>query len=532
MPLHANEFSERVVARLRDFVDRRTQWHRRLWVTGNVLALKEIVEIHEDPSVWPKPRLEARLSAIPALANDWGIGDDVRRSQLNTLLGKKDDLVADSHELLQISRIAYTAERGYLRRWGDAIEAGQVNNVGAEHVSRHVASYLLDGGSSPDHLHRWLTRWAIKEPAQISLADLLRKADDEIAGVTQNFTVLVLFEKFVDFGQTPEGFIAPDQVAAWLSGHGYAPNKLGAGDWRGGLELHISALDPGAAVEIAAELLDTFRSRIEIGQRHLGAAADNFRPHHRALVVGLPAAVQLSPRRQVELFTLSRTGKLFSTDGESSIDSAINLVSYLDREAPAAAVAGAWAAIESLLKGSSANGAEIAARQLANLAACSYPRAELTALAKARSKHSDYLADEIRACATNRERSEVIAASIGCDIDLDLTSVSDQAAVQRIKEIIADPRAKLQTMRNHMNITLQRLYRQRNLVMHGGRTDAIALRATLRACAPVVGAAFDRIAHAWFDRGTKPRSLAAQGELALALVTASPPTSLTTLLED
>ena len=69
----------------------------------------------------------------------------------------------------------------------------------------------------------------------------------------------------------------------------------------------MSAPDPGAAVESAAELLDTFRSRVEIGQRHFGAAADNFRPHHRALVVGLPAPVQLSRRRQVELFTLSRT---------------------------------------------------------------------------------------------------------------------------------------------------------------------------------------------------------------------------------
>ena len=83
-----------------------------------------------------------------------------------------------------------------------------------------------------------------------------------------------------------------------------------------------------------------------------------------------------------------------------------------------------------------------------------------------------------------------------------------------------------------MDTSLQRLYRQRNLVMHGGRTDAVALRATLRTCAPIVGAAFDRIAHAWFDRGTKPRELAAQAEIALALVTASPATSLTTLLED
>ena len=224
-----------------DFVDRRTHWHRRLWVTGNVLALKEIVEIHEDASVWPKPRLEARISAIPALANDWGIGQC--RSSISTQLslGAKGRSCRGQSRAPPISRIAYTTERGYLRRWGDAIEAGQATNVGAEHVARHVASYLLDGGSSPDHLHRWLTRWGTKEAAEISLADLLRKADHEIAGVARDFTVLVLFEKFVDFGQTPAGFIAPEQVGPWLSGHGYAPNKLEATLGRGTRAPNVSA---------------------------------------------------------------------------------------------------------------------------------------------------------------------------------------------------------------------------------------------------------------------------------------------------
>jgi hypothetical protein len=42
---------------------------------------------------------------------------------------------------------------------------------------------------------------------------------------------------------------------------------------------------------------------------------------------------------------------------------------------------------------------------------------------------------------------------------------------------------------------LRRLYRQRNLVLHWGRMNAVGLRAALRTAAPLVGAGMDRIAH-------------------------------------
>jgi|SRR5579871_294690 len=63
-----------------------------------------------------------------------------------------------------------------------------------------------------------------------------------------------------------------------------------------------------------------------------------------------------------------------------------------------------------------------------------------------------------------------------------------------------------------------RLYRQRNLVLHGGKTDGVALRASLRTAAPLVGAGMDRIAHAWYVDGLSPLELAARARISLDTV--------------
>jgi hypothetical protein len=45
----------------------------------------------------------------------------------------------------------------------------------------------------------------------------------------------------------------------------------------------------------------------------------------------------------------------------------------------------------------------------------------------------------------------------------------------------------------------------RNVVLHGGSTSSIALDATLRTVAPLVGAGLDRIVHHFFESGLNSR---------------------------
>ena len=67
-------------------------------------------------------------------------------------------------------------------------------------------------------------------------------------------------------------------------------------------------------------------------------------------------------------------------------------------------------------------------------------------------------------------------------------------------------------------MSLRRLYRTRNIVLHGGTTQSVAIHASLRVAAPLVGAGLDRIAHAVLADGEHPLNLAARAQLALKLV--------------
>jgi hypothetical protein len=79
--------------------------------------------------------------------------------------------------------------------------------------------------------------------------------------------------------------------------------------------------------------------------------------------------------------------------------------------------------------------------------------------------------------------------------------------------------------------SIRRLYRQRNLVLHGGRTKAVALGPALRTAAPLIGAGMDRIVHGALVKESDPLYLAAKAEFEIARAGASGAPGLADLLE-
>ena len=127
-------------------------------------------------------------------------------------------------------------------------------------------------------------------------------------------------------------------------------------------------------------------------------------------------------------------------------------------------------------------------------------------------------AKPLRDAVSNRDRSEIVLQNIGeLEKEEDLPQ-TDIAALDRMRRLAAKPRDVLSDIHTHAAAACRRLYRQRNLVLHAGRTDAVALRASLRTAAPLVGAGFDRIVHAHYVDGLKPLEIAARARIALATV--------------
>ena len=93
------------------------------------------------------------------------------------------------------------------------------------------------------------------------------------------------------------------------------------------------------------------------------------------------------------------------------------------------------------------------------------------------------------------------------------------------------PSKCLDDIKNHTRGALIRLYRQRNLVLHGGKTDSLTLRGSLRTAAKLVGAGMDRIAHGWYVQRVKPMELAARARVSVATVSSREPEACLDLLE-
>jgi len=281
----------------------------------------------------------------------------------------------------------------------------------------------------------------------------------------------------------------------------------------GGIVLPIEARDRWAAANRAFEVADRLAARVAAGTRR------QLSPLDRVWVGGHADAIPRA-RRGIEIGSLERDARLYVLQPNSDLDAALELVAPLDTGGMSPAVAGAWVAIESLLVvPEDRTNRVIAAERLADLVACSFPRAELTTLAyKHMQTAGDGLKADLAALTTNRDPASRLAAYLASGANLALSDSSDAAAVTRMTEVLAAPMKVLLDVQGHAARVFRRLYRQRNLVLHSGRIRAVALDATLRGAAPLIGAGLDRIAHAWFIESTTAAEIAARAKARLELV--------------
>jgi hypothetical protein len=103
--------------------------------------------------------------------------------------------------------------------------------------------------------------------------------------------------------------------------------------------------------------------------------------------------------------------------------------------------------------------------------------------------------------------------------------------MHRMCRVITDPQRELADAVANFKMAMRRLYRTRNIVLHGGSTQGVALNAALRIAAPLVGAGLDRITHAALVEGLAPLDLAARAEVSLRLVGGETGLSVVDLLE-
>ena len=514
-----NPLEKLAVARLLEFLSEQRHWYRSLWGIGIVLAMEEVYEacaamrqghLSENAVKRMVSSLVKRVGVHPAFTNE-------EKKFLNQQVQQVPR--ADGAAHFGIRELSDHVSADYLARWGGTVADSKFT---VEHFARSVAAYLLDNGFSNQYLHNFI-KARLAAPEQITLPQLCDELQAEMAtSPLRKFEVLLAFTTIPKLPNgVPPSWLQGAAITAWLKEHGFDTARVRSPV---AMVLTVQARDVIGAAHAARDESDRYAARALLAT----GKQLNLVPMLWVKGSTTPAPIKENSRG-VGVKELFCEDRVFSADANQSVDAALELLAHLEGSSPPAAVAGGWGAIEGLLADPSNR--STAADNLATLVACSFPRAELTELSYRAQASYPKECRELEGVEANRERSRILARMI---IEKRLPKMpyeTDQAAVARLEKLLANPHCELQTIREKIGESFHRLYRQRNLILHGARLDSVALTASLRTVAKLAGAGMDRITHGHYVQKLRPMELVARANLALALISRESPLRCVDLLE-
>jgi len=565
-------YATHVAARLQDFFFVTAPWQRRLWDAGTVFALKELLDasrwraehvLSEGAVYWLSHELE-RIVGV-----DHGVGDRATKVAITAEL--KTGVPYDTRHWRRLDQLVPHVEQDYLQRWAAAVD-GQTP-PGAERLARAIAAHLLDRGYSMAFLHSWVKRHiGGRSQLQELLADgfVLDEQPDH------QYEVLLPFEAVphLSNAQAQANWLDAPLVKSWLAKHG------GQGDrpvrYLGAFTYEVRAKDPYAAARVVAGVLERLLARASYAPNYARMRPcgviwvhDQARPSSPTPGTAAPTFDVRPLHRGTYVRSLTREDKVHDVGlAPTALDDALELAASLNSSSsPGPAIVGGWSALESLLfspadpQDSKDGRGVVACDRAAALVACSWPRAELTPLAYAHQASGPAAgssprpvgelaaASDARNGATptgpqaaalrrglddadsNRARCRLLLQTYDGDQRLELDKTSDIAAQERMLALVANPRSTLTEVRGHVQHAFRRMYRFRNIVVHGGAASSSGVEVALRTAAPLAGAALDRISHAKLVDHISPLALAARADLHLELVGSTGGPGLADLLE-
>lgn len=522
--INQDPFSDQVCARMFDYFSHRAGWYRKSWDLGLSLGLRELEE-----AVSARDHGYLSNQAVRWLAGslrrpggrDPGVGGSEIRGTLQTCLSSA--LTTGSADHVLLAELATKISKNYLENWSRALE--DTSAFTPEQVARALAEHLLDHGFHERLLHRWLSFHLRHNPEPLSLSDLAQKASELQREPLDTFEVIAGVAPLPG-SRKPHGWVKMKNLRIWLEQEGYTLRNLRIG---GGIRFSVEARDKWSAVSIVLQRLEQYEARVKIGTRDKRLGIE-------AVWVAATNGERFAPKpaRKVDVLSLARQERLFESSEESPIDAPLQLAAPMDDGPIPSAVSGGWAAIETALGAPGDENNVVAADRLAEIVACSYPRAELTKLAAAyEHQGDDELSDRLSAGEHQREKCQMMMAAILDPHEIvEFKDPSHNVALIRLENLAATPKRELTAIKERATRSFRRLYRHRNLLLHGGLRDAAGVGRSLDAVSPIVGAGLDRLAHAWLAEKVDPLALSARARLEMQLLGSGDGSDLIDLLGD
>lgn len=554
-------YATHIAVRLQDFFFESAPWQKRLWEAGTLSTLKELL----DASYWQSRNVLSQ-GAVSWLSRelerlvgqDRGMGGREAKKKFTAELAT--NVPYDSRHWRTLEQLTIQTERHYLDLWRQAVDSE--NPPGAERTARAIASLLLDNGFSMPFLHAWVGRHI---RGSSSLRELFIDAERLRCQKCHAFEVVIPFSAMpkVTVARAHTSWLDAKEIRAWLGDSD--PVVRSGVRYMGGFRYAITAMDPYAAVRIAAAIVDRLIARA------------SYAPGYATMAPSGIVWIQSSEKKAAQRYSLEKAHRgtyVRSLVAESKVhdvgvdstplDDALELAASLNNSSSAGpAIASGWSALEALLfspgdpQDAKDGRGSVVAERAATLAACSWPRAELTSLAHAHNNlpgspgvaghfalaltptqtlaqpvtANDELKKHIDSALTNKARCDLVLAHFDEGQMLHLAEASDAAAQERVLALVQNSTDTLKDVRIQIEHAFRRMYRNRNMVVHGGAASAATLEVALRTSAPLVGAVLDRLAHAQLVEGIEPLKLAARADLSLNSMNLPEASALSDLLE-
>lgn len=326
-----------------------------------------------------------------------------------------------------------------------------------------------------------------KSPKDMSISEFLTEAHGRLQRPERMYTFCVLIESGIDYGKgIPAGWMNPTETAEWLRAN---LESVPSTRQHGSFLLCASARDVNTAADRARAKLDVLSAKFRLG------ATTPIKISPRMWSKDKKSEFPTSAiNRLVKVKSFEKLGRLYELDQPEYLSNVLELAQPLHSGAPHLAIVSGWSVIESMLVGPSDEYDVVGAGRLALIVAASMLRAELTRLAiKYSELHKDDLAARMRACTENIERAKLLQMRLVVEPLPDMGSFVENLAVSRVRNAISDPQSEINKISSIMSRELTRLYRKRNMTVHGGQIGGVNLNSVSELLSPLIGAGIDRI---------------------------------------
>ncbi|MFI5504697.1 hypothetical protein ACFLIN_04985 [Corynebacterium kutscheri] len=496
-----------LVPRMLELTSRTTPWHRRDWRAGTLELVEETLNEVLIPGTREKALTELRGHMVDAL-KDPGVSK-IQKSIITCVQHMSPTSGPDSHYVQLAQYHAQDLKQTYLQNWADIFDAPhQAGQLDVEGTAKRIVSHLLYCGVSASSVYKVIhdRKTALEE---YEFSSVLRELDRKTKAKAKDFSFAVPVDRAPDFlysSPQPSRWLSPKQFKEWK--HKNAPQAESVRH-HGGFILTVCARDVNEAADEAQRLLSQLSFKFQSGSDNGFSVLP---------IMWSKEKGNSFPTRRIskplKLRAFQRADVLHHLEISPQARNILAIIEPLQTNDSHVAIVNGWMALESLLVDSNEDD-RIGAERMARVVAASYFRTEMTWLARNYAeiyKNKCLIAKQIKNSEASIERAKLMAKAIQEEKDFSLLSQSDQLAIQKMLEVLADPSAVFDRTYKILRREFQRMYRKRNLIVHSGRAVEKGIESIADKVVPLLINGIDQLLIANIQHGLDPKTLAASVE--------------------